>query len=64
MLLRHRPMSKHSDGERSSVRSLLKELGYIAPRWCEAVNEELERELVELDRALGESETEWNDEGR
>jgi hypothetical protein len=28
------------------------------------VNEELERELVELDRALGESETEWNDEGR
>lgn len=37
---------------RMTTRSLLKELGYIAPRFSEALNEELVRELETLEREL------------
>lgn len=37
------------------VRSLLKELGYMAPAWCEALNEDLLRELDALERELGDA---------
>jgi hypothetical protein len=34
------------------MHSLLKELGYIAPSWCETLNEKLLRELEALEREL------------